>query len=358
MHNELLKKFLNNYKDDYKEETYKEFISNMDLKTLRRILMISSTMNNDNKKFEIVSKESRKVLEKELLKNTNDIYSSIFLYTNNFIFELKELLDNDTYKIKIDEFNYSLDFLQKILLFGIGYIKYKRNIISIFIPEDEKLILKKMVNNKKLISNIENNYSIIHNINNLLSTYGVIEFNKLNEIYNKVYKKKISNLLEIITKNSVVEEEINFYKDVDQYIIYNEPAFKDMETAKEFYNSLDKDIDYKIYKKSELEEIGECTYHFGFDEFNSIYAYLSLKFNMSEEDIFEFDEVFINDYIYSYQIDHEQASTNLENNLDKIFGKLDGRSKKVITTGILGIARKYPDFKYKGNTYYDIEKNS
>ena len=79
---------------------------------------------------------------------------------------------------------------------------------------------------------------------------------------------------------------------------------------------------------------------------------------MNEEEIFEFDEVFVNDYIYSYQVDHEQASSNLENNLDKLFGKLDARSKKIITTSIPNIARKYPDFKYKGNTYYDIEKNS
>ena len=131
-----------------------------------------------------------------------------------------------------------------------------------------------------------------------------------------------------------------------------------MDTAKEFYNSLDKDIDYKIYKKNELEEIGECTYHFDFDVFSSLYAFLSLKFNMSEDDIFQFDEVFINDYIYSYQVDHDKAEENLNNNLEKLFGKLDIRSKKVITTAILNIARKYPDFKYKGNTYYDIEKNS
>ena len=357
MHNEILKLFLNNIKCNYKEETFKEFISSMDDDIIRRLLMISSTMNNDNSKFEIVSKESRKILEKEFLTNASDVYSNLFLYTNNFIFELKEFLDNDNYKIKIDEFNYSIDFLQKILLFGIGYIKYKKNIISIYIPSEEREILKKVVNNKKLIKSIDNHNIIIHNINNLLSVYGVIEYTKLNEIYNKVYKKN-NNLLEIIAKNSVVEEEINFFKYKDSYVIYNEPAFNDLEHARSFYNSLDKNIDYKIYNKNELEEIGECTYHYNFEEFDSLYAYLSIKFNMSEDEIFEFDEVFVNDYIYSYQVDHEQASSSLENNLDKLFGKLDARSKKIITTSILNIARKYPDFKYKGNTYYDIEKNS
>ena len=77
--------------------------------------MISSTMSNDNKKFEIVSKENRKVLEKELLKNTKDIYSNIFLYTNNFLFELNDLLEKDNYNIKLYNFDYSLDFLQKII---------------------------------------------------------------------------------------------------------------------------------------------------------------------------------------------------------------------------------------------------
>lgn len=358
MYNELLKVFLNNIKSAYREENYKEFVSNMDEETIRRILMISFTMNNDNNKFEIASKSFRKKLEKELLKNTYEVYSNLFLYTNNFIFELKKLLDNNIYMIKIADFDYSIDFLQKIILFGIGYIKCKKDIISIFIPNEEKEILKSIVNNKKLIKNVENNNIIIHNVNNLLSVYGIIEYSKLNELYGKIYKKSISNLLEIITKNSVVEEEINFYKDKDHYIIYNEPAFKDLKHAREFYNSLDSAIDYKLYKKHEYEEIGECTYHFEFEEFNSLYAFLSIKFNMSEDDIFEFDEVFVSDYIYSYQVDHEQAISNLENNLFKIFGKLDNRSKKIIMSSILNIARKYPDFKYKGNTYYDIEKNS
>ncbi len=358
MHNELIKMFLKEYKDDYKKLNYKDFVSNMDDVTIGRILMLSSTLSNDDKKFEMVTKESRKILEKELLKNTKSIYSNIFLYTNSFIFELSEFLEKDIYDIKINEFEYSLDFLQKIILFGIGYIKYKKNIISIFIPEELKDILKKIINDNKLIKNIENNNKIIHNVNNLLSVYGVLEYNKLIEIYEGIYKKKISNLLELITKNSVVEEEINFYKDKDTYIIYNEPSFKDLNHVKEFYESLDKNIDYKMYNKSDLEEIGECTYHYNFEEFNSLFAFLSLKFNMSEDDIFQFDEVFINDYIYLYQIDHDKANEKLNSNLDKTFGKLDTRSKKIITSGILGIARKYPDFKYKGNNYYDIEKNS
>ena len=121
MYNEVLKVFLNNIKSAYREENYKEFVSNMDEETIRRILMISFTMNDDNNKFEIVSKGLRKKLEKELLKNTYEVYSNLFLYTNNFIFELKRLLDNNIYMIKIADFDYSIDFLQKIILFGIGY---------------------------------------------------------------------------------------------------------------------------------------------------------------------------------------------------------------------------------------------
>ena len=80
MYNEVLKVFLNNIKSAYREENYKEFVSNMDEETIRRILMISFTMNDDNNKFEIVSKGLRKKLEKELLKNTYEVYSNLFLY--------------------------------------------------------------------------------------------------------------------------------------------------------------------------------------------------------------------------------------------------------------------------------------
>ena len=51
MYNEVLKVFLNNIKSAYREENYKEFVSNMDEETIRRILMISFTMNNDNNKW-------------------------------------------------------------------------------------------------------------------------------------------------------------------------------------------------------------------------------------------------------------------------------------------------------------------
>ncbi len=42
-----------------------------------------------------------------------------------------------------------------------------------------------------------------------------------------------------------------------------------------------------------------------------------LNFNMSEDEIYGFDDMFILDYIFSYQIDADVAKKNLSNNLEK-----------------------------------------
>ena len=79
---------------------------------------------------------------------------------------------------------------------------------------------------------------------------------------------------------------------------------------------------------------------------------------MDEEEIYEFDDTIILDYMFSYQFDAETAKSNLNVNLDKLFGKMDISDKAFISSTILSLAKKYPNFNFKGYSFNDYKNRN
>ena len=77
--------------------------------------------------------------------------------------------------------------------------------------------------------------------------------------------------------------------------------------------------------------------------------------NNRADEIYDFDDMFVLDYIFSYQLDANIAKKNLSNNLDKLFMGLNISDKAYISKVILSIAENYPNFNYKGHTYNEIK---
>ena len=69
-----------------------------------------------------------------------------------------------------------------------------------------------------------------------------------------------------------------------------------------------------------------------------------------------FDQMFTLDYLYSYQIDSNEAKRKLDFNLKKDFSDLNIMDKSFICKSILDIARDYPNFNYRGYSYNEARK--
>lgn len=91
---------------------------------------------------------------------------------------------------------------------------------------------------------------------------------------------------------------------------------------------------------------------------NYLCEFLAIDFKMSNEEIDDFDDMMILDYMFSYQKDPDKAKHNLDVNLAKWFKTLNFGDKAYICNTIKRIARNYPSFNYKGYSYNEIENTN
>lgn len=347
------------------EESYDAYLSSLTKNQIERLLKISAVLGDDDSKLAhvlLVSmhkknsvleefKQNSKNIYKNLIENVSeDILNQLEVYLKNYN---KSIMELDLAKLK-----YSLHFIEVLNENCLAKIKYskKENKLYLYTPKELQLILKEIIKDKKLRNKIKNNSIIKKNLYNLIATYGVISVKELANIYNNIYGNiEEAKLVKRIMIDGIFSCDIKLVTIEDESIVYG-IGFEDEDMALEFYYSLPNDLECKIFTKEEYEEIGEGVYHYNFEEYNKLYDFLDFNLGMIEDEIDDFDDMFIMDYLYSYQLDADTAKKNLSNNLNKIFGMLDFNSKAHISKLILSIARNYPNFNYKGYSYNELKK--
>ena len=359
--------YFSNYKDKIDENmTCDEFIESLTKKEIERALKINAIIEDDDDKFAhilSISMHQKKDVVKELKNNIKELYKNIFIYADETIMiQIEDILEN--YKNKILELDtsesilrYSISLLEFLKFNYIAKIKYlkSKNKVIIYIPKEIRSILQEIIKDKKIIKIRNKNNIYNKNIQNLISVYGVIPFEELLTIYNKVYKKiKTKDLLKIIELNSFFNESINITEIDDDLLIYG-MAFEGEDDALEFYYSQPEELDYKLYTKEEYEMIGKDAYHYSLNEYPKLFGFIGSKFKLTPREKDYFDGMIVLDCLFSYQLDSEMAERNLNHNLEVALGKLNIIDKSFIINTILDMAKNYPNFNYKGHTYNEVK---
>lgn len=357
--------FCSNFKDKInKNENYDEYISSFTKDKIERLLKINAIIEDNNSKLAhvlAISTHKKNIVVAEFKKNIKEIYTNIIKNVNENVIKQLEIYlkeyKNNIMEINLPNIKYSLHFIELLNINCIAKVKYqkKENIIYLYTPTEIKELLKDILKNDKIKKENRKNNIYKSNLHNLISTYGIISIKKLTDIYNNIYGKiDESTIVQNIIANAMFDENIKLAMTEEGYIAYG-LDFENEDDALEFFYSLPENIEYKMYTQKEYEEIGEGTYHYDFKEFDELYDFLEMNFNMSEEEIYDFDDMFVLDYIFSYQLDANIAKKNLSNNLDKLFMGLNISDKAYISKLILSIAENYPNFNYKGHTYNEIK---
>ena len=354
--------YFSNFKENIKEgESLEEYLLSKNKNDVERVLKIDAIISDDKKEFNRISSiENEKEQINELTKRLHDIYSKILKNIDINIYDQLEdyvkKYKNKKMIINLDKLEYSPLFIQILstnLIAKVNYNKEKNN-IEIYSPEEIINVLKELLKDKSIEKECENNTKIIDNIKGLISTYGAIELSNLIEIYKEVYDDiSKEDMTTRILINSFYDEELKIVNEFSDYLIYG-LGFESDKSAQEFLMKLPKKLAYKVYTKKQYDEIREGSYFYNIDEYDTLHDFLSIKLHMSDDDIFDFGEMFVLDYMYSYQIDSNTAKRNLNNNLEQLMPYLDFSDKAHICKMILSIAKNYPNFNFKGHTYNEV----
>lgn len=357
--------FCSEFKDTInKNENYDEYISSFTKEKIERLLKINAIMEDNNRKLAhvlTISMHKKNLVVEEFKKNIKEIYTNIIKNVNEDIVKQLEIYlkeyKNNIMEINVSNIKYSLHFIELLNINCIAKVKYikKEKMIYLYTPTEIREILKGILKIKRIRNESQKNSIYISNLHNIIATYGIISGKKLTQIYNDVYgKTDESTIIQKIITTAIFDDDIKLVMTEEGYIVYG-ISFENEDDVLEFFYSLPKDLEYKIYTKKEYMEIGEGTYHYNFKEFDELCDFLETNFNMSEDEIYDFDNIFVLDYIFSYQLDADIAKKNFSNNLDKLFVGLNISDKAHISKLILSIAKNYPNFNYKGHTYNEMK---
>lgn len=358
--------YCENFKDKIDENiSYKDYFNSFTKKKIEGLIKAYSIFDN-NKAFPeliILSVQKKNAALNYFIENIKKIYTSILKSLDNTLLKQLSIYVKNNKKnvieIKLENLQYSLKFINFLNNNCIAKVKYlkKEKKLFIYTPIELKNVIKDILKDNTITRISKENSIINKRLYNLLSTYGVIPLKDLIKIYNKIYDKiDQQTMFNKIFIYRINMDDINIALYEDGYLIYND-SFENEDDAFSFFYSLPQSIDYKLYKKEEYEEIGDGIFHQSLKSFDELYNYLYDNLQMNQNDIIEFDDNFILDYMYSYQVDSELAKKNLNSKLNKNFKDMEFDDKIFLSRAILSLAKNYPNFVYKGYSYNEININ-
>ena len=360
---DILKNFKDKIGKEEKEEDYYNFFKK---EQLERLFKINAVIKNDSKelaKIALLGTKPKKEVVEEFKKEKKKIYANLLKCIDDSIlsqlnYYLKAYQDNllviaeNRLKVSL----HFVDFLNENCLAKVNYSVSKK-ILTFYTPLELRKEIEELLKDKKIKKYSRENTIINGNLHNLISTYGIIPLKNLNIIYNRIYGKiKEEKLFDSILLNNIIDDNIRLVPLEDDYLAYG-LGFDEEDDVFTFYYQQEETLNYKEFNIEEYEKIGEGTYHNDFKEYKELCKFLEKRLHLDEIELNEFNENFILDYIYSYELDEEIAKKNLKRNLSKMYKDLKPKDATYISKEILSIARNYPNFLWKGYSYNEIKKN-
>lgn len=361
MYNDIIIMMLEHYNDKIvdKEEiiNYLNSFSKEELIVQSGIALACSGDDNFDDIIDLKKKNKQDIID-FIMKNLDVLYSRLFKYVDVEYFNFfKKIIKNNGYmKIDINNLCFSVSFIMFIRRFLIAKINYdsKNESVEIYMPKEILDSVKKVVNDKKYVKVVRDNSKIIYNIICLIDTYGLIDYDSLYDIYKMEFGDiDVHQLFELIFCYSLLNEGINVYSR-DGIVLVCGCNFGIEDEAFDYYNSLGKG-EYKVFKKEEYYAIWNKEYIDTIYEYYDLVDYLIDNYEMSEEDIENFKNYVLSDYLYSCMEDMKISKKNLMYKLDELFAGITIIEKSKISKLCENVYYNYPDWRCRGYSKKEYE---
>lgn len=355
--NLLEEKYNKSFKDKINtNENIEEYFENLGEDDLKRVLLIYTAIKDNSDLFGEFLNTNKSVAElrEYILNNYVDIYENILKYLMvDLKKELKKIVNNYSSGLSLIDLSEERDLLPVFYLlreygFIKVYIKEEKELMDVFFPDEIYKIVKSSIKNKKIISESKYIEEIISNIKIILNVYGILSLNKLVEIYSKLYGDiEVEYLTSIIFVRYLIVNDMSIYERQEVSLVAL-PIFENEDQAFTYYNSLDKNEEYKEFNKKELKDYYNMNFYANLNQTYKLSEFMIKELYMNFINITEFVLTIGYHYISLYQKEPKSANVQLRKWIDESFEGLVSLEKAYLIKYLQDIAKQFPAYYLKG----------
>lgn len=345
MFNTLQDAFLDFFEEqkDIKEMSAKEFYNSLDKNSLNNIIVtyyILSNNEEDLKDF-ISYKPKKSEMIDFICENLKEIIKSCLI--NCELDTCNEILFIASKKgiRKFDDGNFKP--LLSIVDLKLGCVKYdkKTKKMLVFIPEEIRKNIIRIFKDDNIIECIKENDNLGNIILGIMSTYGVIELNRLGELLEIDSNYLLEYILRRKVSNEICEICYNNGNILIGSIGLNEKFMLDLNEMHKKYNIRKYSLD--DYKKIECGEYLESL-----KSYKKLVKYLKDEYRFSNPDLVMFRDLVVLNFINNTEEKEFDATEALYRDLDDFIEKDEVEYKK-IEKMVKDIYKEYPKWEKFGN---------
>lgn len=311
-------------------------------------------MNSNKKINEYLSKLKKEELidlvnHFHMLCEVNDFHKAIEIEKEKKEFILDYLVDLYSKYVKFfissldnEDYNLLKKIIKKSSILSIDnkFLKYLNDSKILFaneMPKETKSLIKKYINNKKIVKDIRNNEKYYNIAKGIILAYGVIDINRFKELIGSYkYYLLISN----------------YYK--KDYIIQNDRVVSNKLSNKKKINKYYKDKDIKEFSKKDYLNLGKNIYHHDIKSYKKLIKILKKNYIFKNYDIIFVDKMIVTPYLYNSLSDEKLARENLEQAIDNYFEFHNQKLKDMMLNNIIKIKKEFPLWEYRGKSSSEV----
>lgn len=345
MFNTLQDAFLDFFEEqkDIKEMSAKEFYNSLDKNSLNNIIVtyyILSNNEEDLKDF-ISYKPKKSEMIDFICENLKEIIKSCLI--NCELDTCNEILSIASKKgiRKFDDGNFKP--LLSIVDLKLGCVKYdkKTKKMLVFIPEEIRKNIICIFKDDNIIECIKENDNLGNIILGIMSTYGVIELNRLGQLLEIDSNYLLEYILRRKVSNEICEICYNNGNILIGSIGLDEKFMLDLNEMHKKYNIRKYSLD--DYKKIECGEYLESL-----KSYKKLVKYLKDEYRFSNPDLVMFRDLVVLNFINNTEEKEFDATEALYRDLDDFIEKDEVEYKK-IEKMVKDIYKEYPKWEKFGN---------
>lgn len=329
-----------------KKESIDSYLNSFELNQLRGAAVISYLFETEELDLDI--KKSKKEYYIKCIKDNIDSYISnlVVLVDLDLLGLLEEIANNKDVTILDKPIGYCelIGFLKNMCFISTEYDKEKER-LKIYMPDEFKEEICKCLNDEELLD-LNSDYTSIYEISNvILSAYGIIEIDKLHEIFemyiDKIDIEEFANILFL----KCLYKGNNLFDYKDKQLFCN-IEFSNKEEAFKFYK--EQEGNYRIYGIDEYAMIDEGCYITNLKSYDKIVDFFLKKYEITEEEFIYLNEMILVDYLFTAQLSVERADENFKSNVKDMFNITDNDLNRALTL-MKNVFKDYPKWKKRGN---------
>lgn len=345
MFNTLQDAFLDFFEEqkDIKEMSAREFYNSLDKNSLNNIIVTYYILSKNEVELKdyIGYKPKKSEMVDFICENLKEIIKSCLI--NCELDTCNEILSIASKKgiRKFDDGNFKP--LLSIVDLKLGCVKYdkKTKKMLVFIPEEIRKNIIRIFKDDNIVECIKENDNLGNIILGIMSTYGVIELDRLAELLELDSNYLLEYILRRKVSNEICEVCYNNGNILVGSLGLDEKFMLDLNEMHKKYNIRKYSLD--DYKKIECAEYLE-----GLRPYKKLFKYLKDKYGFSNPDLILFRDMIVLNYITNIEQKKYDETEALYRDLDDFIEKDEVEYKK-IEKMIKDIYKEYPKWEKFGN---------